>query len=377
MSPDQDGVRALRGRVVTAAGVLEDAVVRIQDGLITEVGDPSGTDGSERTAAWIVPGFVDLHVHGGGGHTFDAAEPEQARGAMEFHRTHGTTTMLASLATASPSDTYARTAALAPLVHSGDLAGVHLEGPYLSTARCGAQNPAHLRSPDPAEIADLIALGIVRAVTMAPELPGALPAIAQLRAHGITVAVGHTDATYEQTLAAVEAGATIATHLGNAMRPIHHRDPGPIVALLQSPTVICEQVADGVHLHDGMLRHVIQAAGPARVALVTDAMAAAGMPDGEFDLAGQDVTVQDGVARLAASGAIAGSTLTMAEALRHTVRCGASIVEAVTMASATPARALGLEGSIGSIAAGMRADLVLLDDNLAVTAVLRDGIAVR
>jgi N-acetylglucosamine-6-phosphate deacetylase len=161
------------------------------------------------------------------------------------------------------------------------------------------------------------------------------------------------------------------------MRPIHHRDPGPIVALLQSPTVICEQVADGVHLHDGMLRHVIQAAGPARVALVTDAMAAAGMPDGEFDLAGQDVTVQDGVARLAASGAIAGSTLTMAEALRHTVRCGASIVDAVTMASATPARALGLEGSIGSIATGMRADLVLLDDNLAVTAVLRDGIAVR
>jgi N-acetylglucosamine-6-phosphate deacetylase len=285
--------------------------------------------------------------------------------------------MLASLATASPADTHARAAALAPLVHSGELAGVHLEGPYLSTARCGAQNPAHLRNPEPAEIADLIALGVVRMVTMAPELPGALAAIAQLRAHGITVAVGHTDATYEQTIAAVEAGASVATHLGNAMRPIHHRDPGPIVALLQSPTVVCEQVADGVHVHDGMLRHVIQAAGPARVALVTDAMAAAGMPDGDYDLAGQDVTVQDGVARLATSGAIAGSTLTMAEALRHTVRSGVSIVDAVAMASSTPARALGLHDSIGAIAAGMRADLVLLDDNLAVTAVLRAGVAVR
>jgi N-acetylglucosamine-6-phosphate deacetylase len=368
---------ALRGRVVTAEGVLEDAVVRVRDGKVADVSPVGAADSAPADetidTAWIVPGFIDLHVHGGGGGAFDAGDPDTTRSIIDFHRRQGTTTMLASLVTASVADTRARVAALGSFVHSGELAGVHLEGPYLSTARCGAQNPAHLRNPDSTEIADLIGLDAVRTVTMAPELPGALPAIAQWRAHGVAVAIGHTDATYEQTLAAIDAGATLATHLGNAMRPIHHRDPGPIVALLASPNVTCEVVADGVHLHDGMLRHAIQAAGPYRVALVTDAMAAAGMSDGAYELGGQDVAVRDGVARLASSGAIAGSTLTMLEAVRHTVRSGVSIVDAVTMASLTPARALGIEGTVGAIAPGLRADLVLLDENLTVTSVLRAG----
>ena len=360
----------VRGRVVTPEGVLDDATVHVEGDRITEVA--VGTSGdADLTASWVVPGFVDLHVHGGGGFAFTDAG--QARGAIAFHRGHGTTTMLASLVTAARRETLDQTTALAELVHSGELAGVHLEGPYLSTARCGAQNPAHLRDPDPAELADLIGLGVVRSVTLAPELPGALPAIELLCKHGVVAAIGHTDATYEETRAAVEAGATLATHLCNGMRPVHHRDPGPIIALLDSPGVVCEAVADGVHLHDGMLRHIVGGAGADRVALVTDAIAAAGMPDGEFDLGGLAVAVADGVARLADAGTIAGSTLTMAAAFGRSVRSGLSVVDSVRMASTTPARVLGLAGEVGSISAGLRADLVLLADDLTVTAVVRAG----
>jgi N-acetylglucosamine-6-phosphate deacetylase len=244
----------------------------------------------------------------------------------------------------------------------------------LSPARCGAQNPAHLRDPDMAELKELLRLGVVRTVTIAPELPDALGAIRALRAKGVVAAVGHTDATYEQTRAAVDAGARVATHLCNAMRPVHHRDPGPIVALLEAEDVVCEQVADGVHLHDAMLRHVIRAAGPSRVALVTDAMAAAGMPDGEYDLGGQVVSVSGGVARLAVSGNIAGSTLTMDAALRRTVQSGVSMSDAVAMAATTPSRVLGVDGEVGAIAVGLRADLVLLDEDLNVMSVLRAGV---
>jgi N-acetylglucosamine-6-phosphate deacetylase len=365
----------LRGRVVTPEGVRSDALVRLEDGRIAEV-SPIGRSRMARSAAWILPGFIDTHVHGGGGHTFTTGDPEQARGVIEFHRRHGTTTMLASLVTAARQQTYDAAARLAPLVHSGDLAGVHLEGPYLSPARCGAQNPAHLRNPDLTELTELLALGVVRTVTIAPELPDALAAIRKLRAAGVVVAVGHTDATYEQTQAAVEAGASVATHLGNAMRPVHQRDPGPIVALLGADDVVCEQIADGVHLHEGMLRHVVRAAGPSRVALVTDAMAAAGMPDGEYDLGGQVVGVASGVARLVVSGNIAGSTLTMDAALRRVVQSGVSISDAAMMAASTPARVLGLDTEVGSIAPGLRADVVLLDEDLSVMSVLRAGVPV-
>jgi N-acetylglucosamine-6-phosphate deacetylase len=361
------GRTTIRGHAVTPDGVLEDAVVRIDGGHIVEVGTAGDAD---LTAAWIVPGFVDLHVHGGGGHTFTSGDPDEARAAAAFHYGHGTTTLQASLVTASPAATRAAVAGLAPLVHSGLLAGVHLEGPYLSTARCGAQNPAYLRDPDPDELADLLAFGVVRTVTIAPELPGSLTAIRQLSAHGVIAAIGHTDATYEQTLDAIEAGASLATHLCNAMRPIHHRDPGPIVALLDAPSVVCEQIADGVHLHDGMFGHVVRVAGPDRIALITDAIAATGMADGDYELGGQRVVVDRGVARLASNGTIAGSTLTMDAALRRAVDSGVSIVDAVRMASTTPARVLGRSAQIGAIAEGLRADLVLLDQDLQVIQVL-------
>nr|BFE67425.1 hypothetical protein GCM10020092_007260 [Actinoplanes digitatis] len=189
----------------------------------------------------------------------------------------------------------------------------------------------------------------------------------------MVAALGHTDATYEQTLAGVAAGATVGTHLFNGMRPAHHREPGPVVALLNSPSIVCELVADGIHLHDGMLRLAAQAAGPDRAALITDAMDAAGMPDGEYELGGQAVAVADRVARLVRDGSIAGSTLTMDEAFRRAVCAGLDLATASAMASTTPARALGLADQVGALEAGLRADLVVLGPDLTVRRVMRAG----
>jgi len=325
---------------------------------------------------FIVPGFVDLHCHGGGGHTFTTGSADETRQAAAFHLRHGTTTMLASLVSSPFELMRDATAAYAPLVAEGVIAGVHFEGPYLSAVRCGAQNPAFLRDPALDELTTLIEIGAgaIRMVTIAPELPGALDAIGLLATHGVLAALGHTDATYEQTRAGVAAGATIGTHVFNGMRPPHHREPGPVIALLDSPPIVCELVADGIHLHDGMLAFAARAAGPDRTALVTDAMDAAGMPDGIYGLGGQRVIVTDRVARLERDGSIAGSTLTMDAALRRAVGAGISLPDASAMASTTPARALGLADQTGALEAGLRADLVVLSPDLQVKRVMRAGV---
>ena len=351
----------IAGRVVTPEGVIESGVVSVEGPLIADV-SPAGPD-DVHSGHWLVPGFVDIHVHGGGGHTFTTGDAGSARLAAAFHLSRGTTTMLASLVS-SPFDLMlAATKAFAPLVDEGVLAGIHFEGPYLSQLRCGAQNPEYLRDPSTVELEELVetGAGAVRMMTVAPERPGALAAI------------GHTDASYEQTLAGVAAGGTVATHLFNGMRPVHHREPGPVLALLRSPTVVCELIADGVHLHDGTLSFAASVAGTARAALVTDAMAAAGMGDGEYDLGSLAVNVSGGVARLASDGAIAGSTLTMDAALRRAVGAGLSIVDASRMASGTPAAAIGLASSVGALRPGLRADLVELTEDLQVVRVMRGG----
>ncbi|MET7863976.1 N-acetylglucosamine-6-phosphate deacetylase [Micromonospora taraxaci] len=361
----------VNGRVVTPTGVIRQGCVEWDGDRITAVAEyPTVRDGH-----WILPGFVDMHTHGGGGHTFTTGDADEARAAADFHLAHGTTTVLASLVSAPFELMRSATEAFTPLVEEGVLAGVHFEGPYLSASRCGAQNPEYLRDPSTDELTELIKLGrgAVRMVTLAPERDGALEAIRLLASQRVVAAVGHTDATYEQTQAAVAAGASVGTHLFNGMRPVHHREPGPVVALLDAPTVICELVADGVHLHDGMLTYVAATAGPDRAALITDAMAAAGMADGEYELGGQAVTVTDGVARLARDGAIAGSTLTMDAALRHAVNAGIPIADAARMVATTPARAIGLGDRVGALQVGLRADLVVLDDDLNVVRVLRGG----
>ncbi|GAA3338942.1 N-acetylglucosamine-6-phosphate deacetylase [Amorphoplanes nipponensis] len=359
----------ISGRVVRPGAVVPGTV---------EVDGPTILDVTERGRPGddiIVPGFVDLHCHGGGGHTFTTGDAAAARAAAAFHLRHGTTTMLASLVSSPYELMRDATAGYRPLVADGTIAGVHFEGPYLSHARCGAQNPAFLREPSLAELTALVELGAgaVRMVTIAPELPGALDAVRFLVSRGVVAALGHTDATYEQARAGVAAGATVGTHLCNGMRPAHHREPGPIVALLDSPSVVCELVADGIHLHDGMLRFAAHAAGPDRAALITDAMDAAGMPDGRYELGGQEVTVADRVARLARDGSIAGSTLTMDAAFRQAVGAGLDLPTAAAMAATTPARVLGLTDEVGALEAGLRADLVVLAPDLTVKRVMRAG----
>jgi N-acetylglucosamine-6-phosphate deacetylase len=371
----------LTGRVVTPDGVIESGDVYIDDDTISAVlpspgpslGPPKEEDpGSQH---WLLPGFVDIHVHGGGGYTFTTGDADEARKAAAFHLSRGTTTMLASLVSSPYELMLSATKAFASLVTEGVLAGIHFEGPYLSQLRCGAQNPAFLRDPSTVELEQLLEAGegAIRLVTIAPERPGALDAIELLVRRGVVAAIGHTDASYEETLAGVAAGATVATHLFNGMRPVHHRQPGPILALLASPSVVCELVADGAHLHDGTLAFAASVAGAGRTALVTDAMAAAGMGDGEYDLGSLAVTVSGGVARLGADGAIAGSTLTMDAALRRAVGAGMSVVDASRMASGTPAAAIGLGDTLGELRRGLRADLVELSEDLQVVRVMRGG----
>ncbi|MDG4768300.1 N-acetylglucosamine-6-phosphate deacetylase [Solwaraspora sp. WMMD406] len=367
----------LRGRVVTPDRVIEQGYLTIDGATISAVGTETDADGAATAGSgWLVPGFVDLHNHGGGGQTFTTGDPDSARQAAAFHLAHGTTTLLASLVSSPVELMHRAVRAYAPLVADGTLAGLHFEGPYLSTVRCGAQNPAYLRDPDPAEVSDLLDAGggTIRMMTIAPERRGALAAIGRLTDAGVIAAIGHTDADYDQTLAAVDAGARVGTHVFNGMRPPHHREPGPVFALLGAAPVVCEFVADGVHLHDGTLRFAATVTGPGRAALVTDAMAAAGMPDGRYELGGQSVVVADAVARLSRDGSIAGSTLTMDAALRQAVRAGIDLVDACRMAATTPAGVLGLAGTTGALVAGQRADVVELDDELRVRRVMRAGV---
>ena len=373
------------GRVVTPGGILSPGWIRLAGNLIDAVGPgeppeprPAGLPVTELRGRWVLPGFVDMHVHGGGGTSFTEGSADDARRAAEFHRRHGSTTIVASLVTAPLSELEARAATLAGLARDGVIAGIHLEGPFLAAARCGAQNPKHMVAPDVPAFVRLhaAAAGQLRVITLAPELPGAIGLIeASVRA-GVIAAVGHTDATADITTAAVDAGATHATHLFNGMRPLHHREPGPVGALLDRDEVTCEVIADGVHLHDTAVRLAARAAGPGRLVLITDAMAAAGMPDGGYRLGSLRVEVAGGVARLAGSdgpGAIAGSTATMAGVVRHAVAAGLPVAEVAAAASTTPARVLGLGDRTGALRPGLAADLVVCDEDFRLCAVMRHG----
>lgn len=374
-------------RVVAGSAVHAPGWLSHRHGVITGVG-AGRPDRPDRVhdGATLVPGFVDIHVHGGGGGSFTTRDPASALRAVETHRRHGTTTTVASLVTASPDDLLDSVSMLADLHRDGIVAGIHLEGPWISAQRCGAHDPRLLRDPSAAEIDRLLAAadGAVAMATVAPELTGGEDAIRRLAAAGVVPAVGHTDCSHAVAAAAIDAGARVATHLFNGMRPVHHRDPGPIVALLDDPRVTVELIADGTHLHPALYRYVTRTAGPDRVALVTDAMAAAGLGDGPYRLGPMAVDVVDGVARIAGTRTIAGSTTTMDQLFRRAVRTwtnGAeagspaadeALVQAARQTATIPARVLG-RADIGSLEPGRRADFVVLDADLRVTGVAVGG----
>ncbi|MFT4136372.1 N-acetylglucosamine-6-phosphate deacetylase [Microbacterium sp.] len=373
-------------RLVDDGRVTDAAWVAIAHGTVVATGvggtwadltagpDTEVVDGA---GGLLTPGFVDLHGHGGGGAAFDDGAAAIAV-ARDLHRRHGTTRAVISLVTASIDDLAERVAVVADLAETdATILGSHLEGPFLDPAHKGAHTEELLRPADPASVERLLAAGrgTIRQVTLAPERPGADDAIGRFVASGVAVAVGHTGADAEQAAHAFEAGATILTHAFNAMPGIHHRAPGPVVAAMRDPRVTLELIADGVHVHPDVVRLAF-AGAPGRIALVTDAMAATGAADGHYELGGLSVTVAGGVARLDATGSIAGSTLTQDAALRLVVGIGVPLPEAVAALTAVPARALGLDGRIGTLRVGAAGDAVLLDDDLRVVGVWAAGIRV-
>ena len=369
------------GRVVTPTGVVS-GWVEVAGDRIAQVGAGAVPKGAAGHGQWtIVPGFVDLHVHGGGGHNFTAGDPEAVVLGAEYHLRHGTTTTLLSLVTAPADDLEAAARRITGLLEEASpqvrrrIAGIHAEGPFLSAARCGAQDPEFMADPD-AEIIDALvaaAGGHLRMMTIAPERQGAIDAIRQLTVAGVIAAIGHTDATYDQAVAAIAAGATVATHLGNAMSPLHHRDPGVVGASLTAPEICCEVIIDNHHLHPAFVRLAAASKGRDGLVLITDAMAASGVGDGRYRLGRLDVDVRGGVATLVEGGSLAGSTLTMDAAFRNAVAAGLDEVVASRAASLNPARLLGIDGDVGTIEVGKRADLVVLDEAREVIAVMSAG----
>ncbi len=366
------------GRLALPEGVVDDGWLAVSGGAIAGIGTgtPPPGDRVDVAGCYVVPGFVDAHCHGGGGGSFSSGDAKEIVTAIKAHRRHGTTTMLASLVSDPVRTLVDQMAVLRELVDDGELAGIHLEGPFIASARCGAHDPAVLREPDAATVDALLRAGrgAVRMVTLAPELNGGVRAVRQLAESGVIAAIGHTDGTEEQIRPAIDAGATVATHLFNGMRPLHHREPGPIGVLLDDERVTIELICDLVHVHPTVLRMAARYAGRGRTTLITDAMSATDAADGRYHLGRLEVDVRDGVATLADTGSLAGSTLTMDAAFRNLVKgAGLSIPDAVRATSGRPAELLGLADRLGSLRTGLAADLVVLDADLRPQRVLRQG----
>ncbi|WP_326611686.1 N-acetylglucosamine-6-phosphate deacetylase [Streptomyces scopuliridis] len=362
-------------RVVLPTGTVDGGRVIIEGGRIAGAAHDD-TASLDLSGHWIVPGFVDMHNHGGGGASFTSGSVDDVLKGIRTHREHGTTTLVASTVTGEMDFLAHRAGFLSELVEQGELAGIHFEGPFISPCRKGAHSEALLRDPDPAEVRKLLdaARGTARMVTLATELPGGIESVRLLAEHGVIAAVGHTDATYEQTVEAIDAGATVATHLFNAMPPLGHRAPGPIAALLEDERVTVELINDGTHLHPAALELAFHRAGAGRVAFVTDAMDAAGFGDGRYELGPLAVEVKEGVARLVEGGSIAGSTLTQDTAFKRAATVDRLPVEDIVQAiSANPARLLGVYDTVGSLEPGKDADLVVLDEEFSVKGVLHKG----
>ncbi|MEO7348885.1 MAG: N-acetylglucosamine-6-phosphate deacetylase [Terrimesophilobacter sp.] len=371
-------------RKLDADGQIDDFWMLFEANTITMTGSgrlPAVADSVDRIdvgGQWLTPGFIDLHAHGGGNHSYDGNATEIQK-ALATHRAHGTTRSVLSLVTQPLPQLCTSLAVIADLCDDDPtILGSHLEGPFLAESRKGAHNAAFLRAPSAADVEELIGAGrnTLRQVTIAPELDGALEAIDVLVAASVVVAIGHTSADFELAKGAFDRGARILTHAFNAMNGIHHRAPGPVVAAFEDDRVTIELILDGVHVHPDVAR-MASASAPGRIALITDAMAAAGSADGDYTLGSLSVTVTDGVAVLSGTDSIAGSTLTQDAALRMAINhAGFLPREAVAALTSTPARALGLEHRLGYLRPGYSADAVTLDYDFQVTGVWAEGAAI-
>jgi N-acetylglucosamine-6-phosphate deacetylase len=369
------------GTIVTPHQVLADhslvleagKVAGILPGLASQRNDAQEIDA---TGLWVVPGLIDLHVHGSLGHDVMDATPEALRGMARFFASHGVTSYLATTLAASREATQAALANAARVPSPSDGAqhlGVHLEGPYLHPKHAGAQPLTHLREPDRHEFEDWLRIGGVRLITLAPELPGAIELIDQGVADGIEFAVGHSGASYEQVIEAADHGLRQSTHTFNGMLGIHHRTPGTVGAILTDDRIYAQVIPDGIHLHPAIFKLLVRVKGPGRTILITDAVCATGLADGKFDLGGQTISVRQGVCRTPAGG-LAGSTLTLETGLRNAMQfAGLSLPQALPMVTSVPAEAMGLQGQKGSLVPGADADVVLLDPDLKVRLTIIGG----
>lgn len=402
------------GRIVTGGSVIDDGVLAFERDRIVYCGPAAGFDPGNAAAvpagSMILPGLVDMHCHGANGGDFPSGNEQQARAAIGYLHRSGTTTLLASLVTASYPDLLRGVQTLRPLTSEGLLAGIHMEGPFLSRSRCGAQDPQWIRNPDPEFTAELLgaAAGTIKNMTYAPELPGADELVRTLAAAGVVPSLGHTDCdadtaaaaleTAERALAATSAAAPVeasapselhtplpatanarrrptATHLFNGMPPAHHRSPGPVPVCLRAAKAgraVVELIADNVHLAPQTVLSVFELAGAGNVALVSDSMAAAGLSDGQYSLGPSQVTVRDGVATLD-SGSIAGGTATLLQVLQRAVEAGVPLPDAVTAATEVPAAVIGAGSDVGLLAPGYLADAVIVTADWQLQGVLRRG----
>lgn len=374
----------LRSERIVCPDATRAGEVVVEDGRIASIGPlangasrrAGGADGEivELGDRWLVPGYVDGHVHGGDGAQCNTSIPDEIAEVARFHARHGTTALLATTV-AAPMDDLCRALGAIAGCTAPNLVGAHLEGPFLSRERPGAMDPTWFLDPDLGHLERLLAAGngTIRLMTLAPELPGALGLVKRLADAGVVASIGHTSAADAQVREAVRAGATAATHVFNAMPPFHHRRPGTVGAVVDLHEVSSELICDGIHVDPVALRLFHRAKGPLGIRLVTDAIAAAGMPSGEYRLGGRPVTVNAERAVLTGSDTIAGSTLTMDAAVQNAVRfLRIPVEEAVVMASTNPARLLGLDDK-GAIAAGCDADLLVLDEQLAAEATMVGG----
>jgi N-acetylglucosamine-6-phosphate deacetylase len=375
-------------RAVTPVAEIPDAGIVIRDGVIEAVGPreglslPAGAQEIDATQQTAIPGFLDVHIHGAGGHDVMEGSDEALGAIARTVARHGTTSFLATTVTADPDDICRSVEGIAHFTctqHETDepraeVLGIHFEGPFISAARRGVHPKEWIQLPS-AELLDRFlqaASGTARMLTIAPELLGAAPCIDAAHKAGLVVAMGHTDATYEQARTAIARGVRHAVHVYNAMRPFSHRDSGVIGAVLTTPEVTAELIADGVHVEEAAMRLLLQAKGSGCVILVSDGISATGMPDGKYMLGTFEVTVADGVCRNS-EGKLAGSTLTLDRALRNIVGLGIPLADGVRMLTANPARLLGLEFKKGALRIGADADVVLLNESLQITNVWARG----